>query len=41
MSSTRTLAKYISEIRCEELPPVVVEKGKLAGGNAARIYNLN
>ena len=30
MSSTRTLAKYLSEIRCEELPPQVVEKGKLA-----------
>ena len=45
MSSTRTLAKYLSEIRCENLPPEVVEKGKLAIldalGNMIGGYPLN
>ncbi|MCE2405719.1 MAG: MmgE/PrpD family protein [Dehalococcoidia bacterium] len=30
MSSTRTLASYLSGLRFEDLPPEVVEKGKLA-----------
>ncbi len=30
MSSTRILASYLSELRFEDLPPEVVEKGKLA-----------
>ena len=30
MSSTRTLASYLSKIEYDDLPPAVVEKGKLA-----------
>ena len=44
MSSTRTLASYLSKIRCEDLPPEVVEKGKIAIvdalGNAIGGYPL-
>ena len=44
MSSTRILASYLSKIKCDDLPPQVVEKGKLAimdaVGNAIGGYPL-
>ena len=45
MSSTRTLASYLSKLKYEDLPPSVVEKGKVAildvVGNAIGGYGLN
>ena len=45
MSSTQTLASYLSKLKYEDLPPSVVEKGKVAildvVGNAIGGYGLN
>ena len=30
MSTTRTLASYLSNLKYEDLPPAVIERGKVA-----------